>query len=209
MTTYRNPLAWPDGHPRTPRARRGESRFSASIEQAYNHLTDQLRLLGARATVTGNLPTRRSGGEFRPRTPGRGRIDGGKYGVIEDPGIAVYFHTRRLGQVVLACDAWRDAASNLQAIAKSIDAMRGLARWGVSEILERSFAGHAALPPAPGVLDWRSVLKVDPGERDLERIRAQYRAAARSAHPDRGGSHEAMRDVNAAWDAAQREMRNG
>lgn len=43
------------------------------------------------------------------------------------------------------------------------------------------------------------VLGVEP-EVSHDELRAAYKDAARRAHPDRGGSHAAMRAVNAAWE---------
>lgn len=38
---------------------------------------------------------------------------------------------------------------------------------------------------------------------------ANYRTRARQAHPDNGGSHERMAELNAAIDEARKELGNG
>ncbi len=40
---------------------------------------------------------------------------------------------------------------NIQAIRKTIEAMRGLERWGVSDMLQRTFSGFKALPDQTGI----------------------------------------------------------
>lgn len=53
---------------------------------------------------------------------------------------------------------------------------------------------------------WRHVLEVGPYEREFLVIKRAYRRQALIAHPDRGGSDEAMTRVNAAFMAAKREL---
>ena len=96
----------------------------------------------------------------------------------------------------------------MQAICKTIDALRGIARWGSGDMLEAAFTGFAALPaPAQG---WRDVLDVPVGSGNnadqLARARMHYRACASANHPDRGGNSDTMAALNAAWEAAQREL---
>lgn len=43
----------------------------------------------------------------------------------------------------------------------------------------------------------------------MAEIEAAYRAKAKTAHPDAGGSHEAMRELNAAIDEIRSERLNG
>ena len=47
----------------------------------------------------------------------------------------------------------------LMRLAKSIEAMRGIERWGPSQMMERTFTGFAALPEKSGS-DWWDVLQV-------------------------------------------------
>lgn len=53
---------------------------------------------------------------------------------------------------------------------------------------------------------WRAVLGLAPGEQDPDIIRKAYRARARAAHPDRGGSNEEMARVNEAMARARDEL---
>jgi len=52
---------------------------------------------------------------------------------------------------------------------------------------------------------WRDVLKIA-GPATAEAIHGAHRAAAKTAHPDAGGSAQAMAEINDARDRALREI---
>jgi DnaJ domain len=114
-----------------------------------------------------------------------------------DTGVAVYF-LRRKKQMVFACDRWHTVQDNMRAIQKTIDAIRGIERWGASEMMERAFQAFEALP-APSTC-W-TILGIKPGASEAD-INAAYRARARGAHPDTGGSEAKMSELNRARDEA-------
>lgn len=182
------PLTWPNGWERTPvRDRARWSQFRQTDGTALNLLKDELRRLGATdVLISSNLALRKDGMPYanQPRT--------------DDEAIAVYFN-RRGRALVMACDRFTRRTDNITAIAKSIEALRGLERWGASDMLERAFTGFAALP-AP--FDWRSVL----GDvATLEEAERAYRRALATTHPDRMGDAygDLMADLNAAREAAR------
>lgn len=184
------PLHWPEGFPR--RRRREVSRFRTTFGVARDRLLREFGLLGARyIVISSNIPVRRDGLPYADhRQP-------------DDPGVAVYFDLKG-GQRVMACDRWSTACDNVVALAHTVEAMRGIARWGSTEMLERAFSAFQALPPA--ATDWRAVL----GATTLEEARRRHRALAFEAHPDRrGGSEEAMKRLNVALEAAERELGGG
>jgi len=116
-----------------------------------------------------------------------------------DPGVAVYF--RLDGRdIALACDRWNRVADNIVALAKHIEAMRGMDRWGVGTA-RQAFAGYEALP-APE--QWWQVLGV-PASAGIDEINRAWRDRAAAAHPDRGGSDAAMAQLNAARDQGRAE----
>lgn len=185
------PLYWPEGQPRTPDRKRKVARFEVDFATARDHLMDELRRLGARYVVLStNIPLRLDGLPYA------------RYSEPEDPGVAVYFDLKDQ-EMVFACDKWRHVQDNTRAIGKTIEALRGIARWGSQEMMQQSFSGFKALP-ADGQTDWRAMLG---NPVTLEEAKITYRRLAASAHPDQGGSHHEMQRLNAAWAAAQKELR--
>lgn len=203
------PLQWPPDTERTKSASRQRSRFGGnnrgriSPYEAAKSLREELRLLGAiNPVITSQLPTRSDGLPYSDGTP-------------SDPGVAVWF---TLGGIerVFACDAWITPGENMRALEHTINAMRGVERWGVASAEERIFSGFAALPPGSsgtvpsGPPPWRETLGGSWPELDaadtLAIAKARHRAAIQSAHPDAGGSHELAAALNAALAAAELEL---
>jgi hypothetical protein len=123
----------------------------------------------------------------------------GDQGEPTDPGVAVYFQKKAGPMRVIAIDAYTRVRDNLAAIAATLEAMRAIERHGGAQILERAFTGFAALA-APGKT-WWDVLQVRP-DADRATIEANFRRLARDRHPDNGGSHDAMTELNEARAAA-------
>ena len=193
MTISAYPLHWPISRARW-RGTRRTAQFkdygrTLGLPAARVRLRDQLDALGGRQVVLStNLELRLDGRPRADRT------------APSDPGVALYF--KLAGRdTVLACDKWDRVADNIGAIAKHIEALRGQDRWGVGTI-EQAFAGYQALPAPEGAKDWREVLGLT-GAVTLAQIDAAYRAKAHAAHPDKGGSTEAMARLNAARAAAK------
>lgn len=206
------PLYWPRGRRRTPAVDRRRARFNEkrnnvrytqtaelTIASALERLDFEIERLGVSNPILSTNVERRLDG--RPRSDNR---------LIEDPGAALWF-TLQGQDTVLACDRWDRVADNIAAIAKHIEALRGIERWGVGSIRE-AFAGYAALPydssrPAdtsPQVQSWWQVLDVDRAAPWSE-IEARWRDLMRTAHPDQGGDPELAKRLNAARDAARKE----
>lgn len=183
------PLAWPPGVPRTKvpaRSAFGE----VTIHRATQELVWEIeRMHGRLPVISTNLELRNDGLPYSKQRP------------ITDHGVAAYF-TRRGRQLVFACDRWDRVEHNMRAITKTIDALRGIERWGSSDLMERAFTGFEALP-APSADHWWMVLGVDPTATSGAITRA-YREKARAAHPDQGGSTAEMARLNAARDQGMR-----
>ena len=94
----------------------------------------------------------------------------------------------------MAVDRFDSDAANLRSIGLAIAAMRTLERHGGSAMMDRAFAGFAALP-APRS-SWH-VLGIEEGA-DEEEIERAFRTKAKECHPDRGGSDEAMAELSSA-----------
>lgn len=190
------PLDWPVGYPRT-RAR-SRAPYKAMAGRARDQVLRELRLMGVpdwNVIISTDCPISQRTSQFLVQR-----------GEPADPGVAVYFRKKEK-PYVLACDRWDRVADNLRAIALTIEAMRGMDRWGVSEMLERVFQGFTALPapdsPKPK-RPWWEILGLDP-DCSIEEIEARWRNLAREAHPDRGGSNERMTALNLAVAAARSE----
>jgi hypothetical protein len=179
--TQAYPLHWPAGWPRA-RARRSAP-FKVPPSQAKREMMEEIARLGAKdVIVSTDQPLNKDGSPSLNRRWG-------------DPGVAVYF--KRKGRaVVLACDQYYELHDNMRAIGKTAEAMRGIERWGASDMLDRAFTGFEALP-APE--QWFQVLDV-PATATLDQINQAYRSLAAKAHPDTGGSDAAMARLNAARD---------
>lgn len=215
------PLSWPEGVARTKH--RGRSAFD--LGRGFNAARDgalyQLDLMRgvSHVVITSNLPTNT-----------RGLPHSSSQGHIADPGIAVWW-VRKGKEHVIACDRWLSTTENMRAIEKSLEALRGLDRWGANEIVDRAFAGFAALPPPSGPeitpsapkppRTWREVFSIDPAiERGLGAyqkgspaaadlfaiVKRRHRELIRGAHPDVGGSTDEATALNEALAAAEKEL---
>ena len=187
------PLCWPIGKPRTKY--REQSRFRTALGPAIREVQHQVGLLGGRKFVlSSNLMMRLDGLPYaNQRQPG-------------DPGVAIYFEYKQK-PMCFACDRWFKVEENMWATAKTIEALRGIERWGTGSMVEQAFTGFQAIEP-PKERSWRSVLGFETHPvASLESIEAQYRDLAKRWHPDNGGSAAKMAELNEAIAAARKELR--
>lgn len=195
------PLHWPAGWPRTKSPQ--SSRFNVSFVEARDGLLEEIKRLG------GTLPVLSTNVEIR-----RDGLPYANQPKPADRGVAVYFLYKNK-QRVFACDRWDDVKDNMRALQKTIEAIRGIERWGASEMMERAFSGFDALPPpsaAPHDYDkrhWRKVFGFGPTE-PISRsyLLERYKAKAKYMHPDHPmGSERDMTELNVAKDEALEEIR--
>ena len=187
------PLQWPDGWDRTQDWRRERSRFSVTLAKARDAIFHEVELMGGVMPVLStNIALRLDGLPYANQPE------------PEDPGAALYFEYAG-NHMCFACDAWDRVRDNIQAVRKTVEALRGIERWGASDMMERAFTGFQSLP-APGTNDWRGVLglssdaKVGDAEREFKRL-------ALTCHPDKPtGDAEQFRQITEARDSARREM---
>lgn len=187
------PLYWPEGWPRTEG--REQSRFEPrGLAEEAQHIRWEIERLGGRDTVVStNVPLRRDGLPYSDHRKNVG-----------DPGVAVYFTLKGKPQCI-PCDRWLTVEENCRAIWKSIEAMRGLERWGARSFVDAAFRGFEALP-APGVTNWRHILGSE--ITTLEQAEVRYRRLARERHPDSPtGSDAMMAELNVAIAKAREELR--
>ena len=122
-----------------------------------------------------------------------------------DPGVVAYgFYDAQ--QIAVPCDRWNSVAANVRAIAKTINAMRGMERWGAKHMIKAMFQGFTAIR-GPGPKPWREVLGIKPETQVTpELIRERKIALARIHHTDVGGNDTMMAEINAAADRAIQEL---
>lgn len=213
MTEESYPLHWPVGVARTRATYRRTANFSRqreiqstapgggswrrkeslTIAAALARLNEEIRLAGAtRVVISTNLRTRLDG------LPASGQRE------PEDPGVAVYFELERERRCIPS-DKWDRVADNIAGIAAAIGALRGLERWVNDANVRAAFRGFAALPD-PNRVDWRAMFGIKNGSATVEDVSATYRRLAAERHPDRGGSDQAMAELNRARDAAFAEL---
>lgn len=118
------PLSWPIGWPRnksTVRSRFGTWRNKPSVARSRDVVIAELKRAGVadwKVVISTNLPLRRDGLPYsNQKEP-------------DDTGAAVYWKDRKGKQLVLACDKYDTVGDNLYAIGKTIEATRGIERWG-------------------------------------------------------------------------------
>tara|TARA_R110000868_G_scaffold8181_1_gene42144 strand:+ start:35659 stop:36252 length:594 start_codon:yes stop_codon:yes gene_type:complete len=190
------PLHWPEGWPRTAPHRRQASKFKpGGTTQEAQYVRDELARLGARhVVISSNISLRNDGLPYSNQRR------------VTDTGVAVYFEREGQSQCI-PCDRWSTVEENLRAVWKSIEALRGMDRWGAKNFVDAAFKGFQALPP-PGGKPWKQVLRehgVIP--ETPEQVNAMYRRLAAARHPDKvGGSESAMAELNAAREQALKEL---
>lgn len=187
------PLYWPEGWARSKY--KEQSRFKTGFGAARNLLFAELaRMNASKIILSTNIPLRNDG---LPRA--NMRPDGG------DSGVAVYFQ-RKGKPMVFACDKFSKTEDNIYAIAKTIDAMRGIERWGASDMMERAFRGFRGLP-ANASQAWRDVLDIQ-GSVTADEIESRFRQLARKHHPDAGGDRENFEAIVQARNDALQEIQS-
>lgn len=184
MSDQRFPLHWPQGWPRTKSPIR--SRFRVTFSKARRELFEELgkrRLNATDIILSTDIPLKTNGEPYAVYR-------------LEELGVAVYFKYKGR-PMVLACDKFDKIEDNIYSVAQTIRAIRSIERWGASEMMERAFTGFQALPDPT---DWKAILGDQPNFTSCEK---RYRELAKEAHPDAGGSTEAMSRLNDALSKAR------
>jgi DnaJ-domain-containing protein 1 len=124
----------------------------------------------------------------------------------QDSGVAVYFDLNGEQQCI-PCDKWDTVAQNLRAVALTIEALRGIERWGAKEMVNAAFRGFKALPAEAIITPytakpWHEVLELAPTA-SPETIKAAYRSMLHRHHPDKGGDERRFQEVQRAYAEAK------
>lgn len=178
------------------------SKFSAG-------LTDTLHLLDREIYHLVDTKAQQESAELLVAIPaGAFRIDGRPYAnaKAEHPGVIFSIDSRH-GHLSYPCDTFRSWEDNLRAIAKALEALRMVDRYGVTKRGEqyRGFlaieatAAPSGFATADDALHFIGVLaQAEPDRANARAVRTVLRAAQRSAHPDAGGDAATFQRVSLA-----------
>jgi len=182
---FEYPLKWPIQQPRTTYKQR--ARFgNHSQSKAGDYLINELERMGGRKTViSSNLQKRQRNDGFLTNQ----RVD--------DPGVVIYFQLK--GQPkAMACDKYDKPEHNLWALYLSVQAIRGLERWGGSEMINSLFTGFKALPsPEDAIIT--SAQYFSEFQTKLE-AKERYRTLCKELHPDVGGGANEFNEMRRQYE---------
>ena len=105
---------------------------------------------------------------------------------MRHPGVEISFDSR-YGRLTYATDVFTDWRDNVRAIAKGLDALRAVDRWGVGK-RGQQYAGYALLTAGPGLGDLG---------RQLVEQYGGVTMALKATHPDTGLAEHDIRDFQA------------
>jgi len=191
MTIPAYPLHWPSMMPRSTRRESGA--FKTSLAGALKNVEQSLQRFGKdsgkplRDVV---LSSNCALGQSRPT----------------DPGVAAWFIWDN-EQFCIPVDRYTTPEANLQAIHHVLEARRVELRHGTLALVKATFRGFKALASPNTGRAWREVLGVSLNERvTAADLKTRYRTLAARLHPDKGGTHAAMSELNAALASAELEI---
>lgn len=198
---------WP-GKMKKPSERRYSS-FKANYSDTETLLNRELGMIGAKHAVMHM--------EIKPSDL---RKDGELRANARPPGSAVMiaFTHPKMGPLAYPCDTYRDHKDNIRAIAKALEALRMVDRYGVTRNGEQ-YAGWRKLPPGTGRTEGGMTDDVafqllarlsDYAEKNIRANRTTYVAArlraAWKVHPDHGGSTVAFQRFNVACEMIEKNF---
>lgn len=146
--------------------------------------------------------------------------------------IVLAFKHPKQGPVSFPSWTYQDPWANLRAVVKTLEALRTIARHGVTQN-DQQYTGWKQLPPQgtvivaaefvtvedaarfligamsvdPNLPNQPGVIKPETVVRSPGVLQRVYHLAAMNNHPDKGGADEVMRRVNAARDMIERAQR--
>ena len=134
------------------------------------------------------------------------KLDGLPYSGQKKPsdcGVAVYFKLKDKEQC-FPCDRWNSVEHNLWAIYKSIEAIRGLERWGAKDMMESAFKGFQALPSPEQVTNTK--VRYFSGCNSLSEGKERFRNLVQELHPDKGGNQDDFMELNSQFTQFKQSM---
>lgn len=187
------PLQWPAGYPRTARPAGNYKFYPQTFAGERQNLVIELhRMKALNIVVSTNVPLKPDGNPYA------------SYAKPVDVGVAVYFSIENKA-MALCCDKWDTLEANMKALKMSVDAMRGLDRWGVSDILNRAFMGFKALPEKAAGFPWWEVLGVS-RVCTKEEVIEGYKNKSKIHHPNAGGEPHKWQELQEAYEQGLKQM---
>lgn len=182
---------WPGK--KTDSYRREKSRFDTAYTKTLDLLERELNFLGAKDILVQAFFRREDiRNDGWPKSNAR----------PAEPGVIISFINRSKKTISMPCDRFKDWESNLRAITLSLESLRRVDRYGVTQGGEQ-YRGWEQLPPAPPqvkemTVDLASIIISNYCPRHSandvlmrkDYCEAAIREALLKAHPDKGGTHE-------------------
>lgn len=188
------PLQWPAGYPRIARPSDNYKFYPSDFSSEAYKLQEELRRMKAKGVVIStNIPVLGNGNPYA------------KYPKPVDTGVAAYFSVNNKAMAI-CCDKWNTVEANLRALAMSVEAMRGLDRWGVSQVMERAFMGFKALPERAAGFPWWDVLGVS-RVCTVKEVKDAYKKKSKIYHPNVGGEAHKWRELQDAYEEGLKQTK--
>jgi hypothetical protein len=195
MDLYCSPLDRWDG-PRRPQQERHRAGYAASWATVTSDLAKEAAGLGADEVLI-LLDVARD----------QLRMDGSgpKADADPPPAVAVFMPASNVGALRFQCDRWDRWRDNVRAIGLTLQRLRLIDELGVAHSGQQYTGWTAIGMGEAGPLNRDEALAVlqrhaGPDGADSRSWQDLYRLAVKTAHPDRGGSAAAFREVQAAKD---------
>lgn len=193
MNSKQYPLQWPVGRARVQHPIYSKFKPSSTYYEAQQIFREVALMGGKDIIISSNMQYRQDGLPYTRQN-------------VQDTGVAVYFKLNGEEQCI-PCDQWITLEENMRAIWKTIEAMRGIERWGGKALMNAAFSGFKQLPPTTIITpapdrpkrDWWVVLNVD-REASAQEVKQAYRRAQALTHPDAGGSNHDFQEVQHAFE---------
>ncbi len=208
---FRSLTVWPRAFAQDQRP----SQFSSTYSSTLQLLEKELNFIDARHVVIElAVPSDQIRNDGLPRSTARPTHPG----VIVSFDLPCYINgkwaTRPLN---MPCDSFTKWQDNLRAIALTLEALRKINRYGVTQGGEQ-YKGWAALPEPEPKTDLAKVgdavafvarhseTGIAPSKllKSAEQTKNAYRAAARRLHPDVGGNEEDFKNLQTAYETLNR-----
>lgn len=183
------PLEWPLAYKR--KEKRIDSKFDQSPEKAQSFLRAEATRMGLKNLIIScNVPQKKDGYLWSDQCNA----------ILKDPGVAIYFEYA--GELKsMCCDTYKRVWENIYAIGKSIENLRAIDRYGVSDFLANAFMGFKQIPANVNGTKWWEILGLAQ-DATIEEIKVAYKTLAKTKHPDKGGNLDEWNDLVAAYEIA-------